>query len=166
MTNAIVALQMRLQVLETNEPVNRAEGNVDQADYERDAIAEIKQAIAVLVGADIERKRDAGTLKTIPSQPPEPLGQLWGVSVPVAVEVALDKALRRDVDEITQRAKALLPSRERSLAITKLQEAVMWLGMDLKRIGEANPGLVRDPYPNGKNADSPVIDNTADGLKM
>lgn len=81
-------------------------------------------------------------------------------------EVAADKDMRKDIDSITQRVKALLPTRERSLAITKLQEATMWLGMDLKRIGEANPGLVRDPYPNGKNPESAVIDPTADGLKM
>lgn len=100
---------------------------------------------------------------------PAPLGAgrtLWGASTPVAVEVALDKTLRRDIDEITQRLKALPSTRERSLAITKLQEATMWLGMDLKRIGEANPGLVRDPYPNGKTPENAVIDKTADGLKM
>jgi len=51
-------------------------------------------------------------------------------------------------------------SRERSLAITKLQEAIMWLGMDLKAQGTANP------YPNSYNPESPVIDPTSDGLKL
>lgn len=99
--------------------------------------------------------------------PPGAGRTLWGTSTPVAVEVALDKTLRRDIDEITRRVKAHPLTRERSLAITKLQEATMWLGMDLERIGEANPGLV--PDPNGKNVDnaeSAVIDPTADGLKM
>lgn len=82
------------------------------------------------------------------------------------MEVCNVKWLRACIDEITQQAKILPPTRERALAITKLQEATMWLGMDLKRIGEANPGLVRDPYPNGKNPESAVIDETADGLKM
>lgn len=49
------------------------------------------------------------------------------------------KALRRDIDEIIQRVKALPNGRERSLVITKLQEGVMWLGMDLKRINEEPP---------------------------
>lgn len=51
-------------------------------------------------------------------------------------------------------------SRERSITITKLQEAIMWLGMDLKAQGEANP------YPNSYNPESPVIDPTSDGLKL
>ena len=56
----------------------------------------------------------------------------------------------------------MLPSsRERSLAITKLQEAVMWLGMDLKRLNEA------DPYPSSKDPSTGTkIEPTADGLKM
>ena len=54
-------------------------------------------------------------------------------------EIIQDKALRWDTDEIIQRVKALPPSRERALAITKLQEGVMWLGMDLKRIHETMP---------------------------
>lgn len=51
-------------------------------------------------------------------------------------------------------------SRERSLAITKLQEAIMWLGMDLKSIGATNP------YPNSYNPSNAIIDPTADGLKL
>lgn len=64
--------------------------------------------------------------------------------------IILDKELRRDIDAIIQRLKtsgitgdaspsAYRQSRERSLAITKLQEAVMWLGMDLKAINDENP---------------------------
>jgi hypothetical protein len=51
-------------------------------------------------------------------------------------------------------------SRERSITITKLQEAIMWLGMDLKAQGTANP------YPNSYNPESPVIEPTSDGLKL
>jgi hypothetical protein len=58
------------------------------------------------------------------------------------------------------------PSRERSIAITKLQEAIMWLGMDLKAINEENPGASPSPYPESYNPASPVIEPTADGLKM
>jgi len=76
-------------------------------------------------------------------------------------EVVGNKQLRKDTDEIIQRIKDLPPSRERSLAITKLQEGVMWLGMDLKRLGESNP------YPSSKDATTgTIIEPTADGLKM
>lgn len=81
-------------------------------------------------------------------------------------EVVEDKALRRDIDAIIQRVKALPSSRERSLAITKLQEGVMWIGMDLKRIGEINPSLVTNPYPNSKDPSNAKIDPTAGGLKL
>lgn len=76
-------------------------------------------------------------------------------------EVINNKQLRKDADDIIQRIKDLPPSRERSLAITKFQEGVMWLGMDLKRLGEANP------YPSSKDASTgAVIEPTADGLKL
>jgi hypothetical protein len=42
----------------------------------------------------------------------------------------------------------------------------MWLGMDLKRIGEENPGLVQNPYPNSKDPTTTKIDPTADSLKL
>jgi hypothetical protein len=76
------------------------------------------------------------------------------------------KALRRDIDAITQRVKALPGSRETALVVTKLQEATMWAGMELKRIGEANPGFVPNPYPNSKDPSTTIIDRTADGLKL
>lgn len=75
-------------------------------------------------------------------------------------EVTRNKDLRKDTDAIIQRVKSLPSSRERSLSITKLQEAVMWLGMDLKRLGEANP------YPNSKDSSNTTIDPTSDNLKL
>lgn len=93
-----------------------------------------------------------------PEQDPEYPGQ--AVCGKVCEEVAATKAQRRDIDAIIQRVKQWPPTRERSLAITKLQEGVMWLGMDLKRQGEANP------YPHSKDPSSPVIDATADGLRL
>lgn len=89
--------------------------------------------------------------------------------------IILDKELRRDIDAIIQRLKAssqqresnlYRASRERSLAITKLQEAVMWLGMDLKAINEENPGAVENPYPSSKDPSTTKIEPTADGLKL
>ena len=75
-------------------------------------------------------------------------------------EVSAVKALRRDLDEQLQRIKSLTPSRETALAVTKMQECIMWLGMRLKAIGET------DPYPESRNPDSPIIEPTADGLKL
>lgn len=88
------------------------------------------------------------------------------MSTAVDQEIIEDKALRRDIDAIIQRVKALPTSRERSLTVTKLQEGVMWLGMDLKRINEATPGVVENPYPNSKDPSNTKIEPTADGLKM
>ena len=76
------------------------------------------------------------------------------------IEVKNTKQLRKDIDEIIQRVKTLDSCREVSIVITKLQEATMWLGMNLKRLGEANP------YPESKNPDSQRIEPTADGLKL
>ena len=76
-------------------------------------------------------------------------------------EIVANKQLRKDIDEKIRQVKALPASRERSIAITKLQEAVMWLGMDLKRLNEANP------YPSSKDPSTgDTIEPTADGLKF
>lgn len=77
-----------------------------------------------------------------------------------AFDVAAVKEMRRGLDERLQTIKGWKPSRERSLTITKLQEAIMWLGMDLKRLNEPNP------YPSSYSPESPVIEPTADGLKL
>jgi hypothetical protein len=75
---------------------------------------------------------------------------------------AQTKQWRKDLDETLQEIKASdRSSRERSIAITKLQEAIMWLGMDLKDIGESV-----NPYPESYNPASPAIEPTADGLKL
>lgn len=76
-------------------------------------------------------------------------------------EVVANKQLRKGIDEKIQAIRNLPPSRERSLAITKLQEGVMWLGMDLKRLNEINP------YPSSKDPSTgDKIEPTADGLKL
>ena len=80
-------------------------------------------------------------------------------------EIIAVKELRRDIDAQIQKVKSLPPTRERSLVITKLQEGVMWLGMDLKRIGEAT-GTPTNPYPDSKNPGNTTINPTADGLKL
>ncbi len=76
-------------------------------------------------------------------------------------EVVANKQLRKDIDDIIQRIKNLHPSRERSISITKLQEGVMWLGMDLKRLNEPNP------YPSSKDPSTGIkIEPTSDNLKL
>ncbi|MEO2064493.1 MAG: hypothetical protein ABGW97_16035 [Christiangramia sp.] len=75
-------------------------------------------------------------------------------------EVKANKKLRRDLDQRLQEVKDLPPSRERAITITKLQEAIMWLGMDLKRLNEA------DPYPESKNPENSIIEPTADNLNL
>lgn len=74
-------------------------------------------------------------------------------------EVPAIKELRRDIDSIIDRVRCLESCRETSIVITKLQEALMWLGMDLKRLNEPNP------YPNSKDPSTGTkIYPTADGL--
>lgn len=76
-------------------------------------------------------------------------------------EIIKTKQLRKDIDEVLQRVKELSSTRERSLAITKLQEGIMWLGMHLKNLN--NP----DPYLESKDPKSGnYIASTADGLKL
>ena len=87
------------------------------------------------------------------------------------------KQFRKDLDEVLQRLKIsshpanrcqfARASSERSIAITKLQEAIMWLGMDLKAINEESPSnKTANPYLHSYNPKSSVIDPTADGLKL
>ena len=79
----------------------------------------------------------------------------------INLEIPKVKQLRKDIDDVIQRVKSLDNCREVSICITKLQEAIMWLGMDLKRIGETNP------YPNSKDPSTGTkIDPTADNLKF
>lgn len=85
------------------------------------------------------------------------------------LNIIASKTLRRDIDEQIQnlkKAELERRSRERSLAITKLQEAVMWLGMDLKAMNEEQPGSIPNPYPHSKDPSNAIVDPTADGLKL
>jgi hypothetical protein len=85
------------------------------------------------------------------------------------------KQLRQDIDGILQRVKQLgcavslpKPVGEESevyellptpIVRERLTEATMWLGQCLKVIGEA------DPYPHSRDANSAIIEPTADNLK-
>lgn len=95
--------------------------------------------------------------------------------------IAATKQHRKDLDEVLQRLKRdsdkafagvrepdypVRSSRERSTAVTKLQEAIMWLGMDLKVINEESPGAAPNPYPQSYNPASPKIEPASEGLKL
>lgn len=85
------------------------------------------------------------------------------------------KQQRKDLDAVLQGMKAhkaeLIGSKEECedngeaianhvLAIRDAESAIMRLGMVLKNVG--NP----DPYPHSYNPESPVVEPTADGLKL
>lgn len=74
--------------------------------------------------------------------------------------IKCNKQLRVNLDAELQKLKGLPSSRERALSITKLQESIMWLGMDLKRLNEPNP------YPDSYKPENTKIAPTSDDLKM
>lgn len=106
----------------------------------------------------------AGTLATTPPEGWPGKGEAPTTNA-IDAEIISVKFCRREIDVIIQNVKRR-QSREKSLAITKLQEAVMWLGMDLKRLNEENPGTSPNPYPNSKDPSNTKIEPTADGLKL
>lgn len=69
------------------------------------------------------------------------------------------KSLRVELDGTLQKIRNH-SSREVSLSITKVQEAIMWLGMELKRLGAVNP------YPNSYKPDNAIVEPTADNLQL
>lgn len=75
--------------------------------------------------------------------------------------VVEDKTWRVSLDKTLQEIKTSTKSRERSLVITKLQEAIMWLGMDMKELA-----VTPNPYPNSYNPSNVIVEKTADGLKL
>lgn len=90
-------------------------------------------------------------------------------NITISEEIVANKTLRKEIDEIIQKVKVLPVSRERALSITKLQEAVMWLGMDLKRIADLQGVncFSPNPYPSSKDPSTgDVIEPTADNLKF
>lgn len=72
-----------------------------------------------------------------------------------------NKQLRVALDGLLQQMKdSPRKSRNRSLAITHLEDVIMRLGMDMKELGTPNP------YPNSYNPANAIVEPTADGLKM
>ena len=73
-------------------------------------------------------------------------------------EIIMSKQIRVDIDDIIRRVDNMEASHETSFVKTKLQEAIMWMGMNLKRLGNPNP------YPNSRNTNNEKVDKTADNL--
>lgn len=69
---------------------------------------------------------------------------------------------QREIESILAEG-GLGPEEARHIAIarTALEDSVMRLGKALQAIGEANPGLVRDPYPTSSDPVVTTIDATA-----
>lgn len=82
--------------------------------------------------------------------------------------VSETRGFRGELDNTLQFLKdSPRKSRERSLSITKIQEAIMWLGMDLKAQRDKGIHNEPSPYPDSKNPDSKAqIAPAADGLKL
>lgn len=68
-------------------------------------------------------------------------------------EIIDNKTLRFELDRSLQQLKSSPTTRERALATTNLQQAIMWLGMDLKRLGAMLPaGVPKMPLQLAKEA--------------
>lgn len=50
MQAAISQLEIYLEILETNEPINRSEGKIEQAESEKQNAIEVRQALKLLRG--------------------------------------------------------------------------------------------------------------------
>lgn len=73
-----------------------------------------------------------------------------------------NKRWRKQLDALLQDIKgAVRVSRERSILITKMQEAIMWAGMDLKALNDG-----RTIYPDSYDSSNTYVAPNADGLKM
>lgn len=82
-------------------------------------------------------------------------------------DVVDSKQWRKDLDLILQKIKeSSRKSRNRSLAITHLEDSIMRLGMDLKDMKEEGLSDAPNPYPNSYNPENAIIEPTADGLKL
>lgn len=78
-------------------------------------------------------------------------------------DVAYTKELRVGLDAQLQRLKCgTRQSRERSLARTKVEEAIMWLGMDLKALNEMRLVPQVGPYPSSYDPKSPKVETPPD----
>lgn len=137
---------------DTNRVRIELEGPMNDLDLILDGLLE--KAEAILSGDEDDGLVEQSFEDIIDSAPesPEP--------PPADPRIAQVKQFRRSLDAILQEMKMMGRSSERALAITKIQEGIMWLGMSLKELGAPNP------YPSSYDPSSPVVEPTADGLKL
>lgn len=69
------------------------------------------------------------------------------------IRISLDQVLRENI-------KTMPPSREIALCRTKVEEAIMWAGMNLKRLNDG-----RVAYPNSYIPNT-TVDPMKDGVKL
>lgn len=127
---------------------------------EGDIIAEYSEDMFIALGKPL---LEAGILLLLESCEQE-------VDSPCECLVRASKTFRKRLDEILQEMKDHADKlmfdgdveaiRNHRLSITHLEDVIMRQGMVLKALGTANP------YPESKNPDSPVVEPTADGLKL
>lgn len=75
--------------------------------------------------------------------------------------ILIIKNYRRMLDEQLQSLKKFPPSREVALAITNLQQSIMWLGMELKELAGG-----QSCYAHGYDPSNAQVDPPADGVKL
>lgn len=75
-------------------------------------------------------------------------------------EIVKTKQLIKDIDEVLHKVKEISYARETSLAVTKLQEGIMWLDMYLKTLNGPNH------YSESKDESGNYAAPTADELKL
>lgn len=73
--------------------------------------------------------------------------------------IAETKQFRKSLDEqLVLLNSAKRKSRSRSLAITKIEEAIFWLGADLNEMFKAGEASLKTPYPESKNPNNAIIE--------
>lgn len=132
-------------------------------EFERDVVR-MSGRMQALLSKAIQAQQEKITLDAFPVTNWDRLvGRMMELPAPVIPisPIGETKQFRKDLDAVLQRLrKSSRKSPERDVAILKIREAVMWLGMDLKELGTPTP------YPSSYDPSSPVVEPTADGLKL
>lgn len=98
-----------------------------------------------------------------PEQEEEGTQRAEGLSRGTSMETQIieTKQLRKDLDDVIQGIRVLSSQSEETIhARHYATNALMWLGMNLKRLGNPNP------YPNSRDTSNTIVDKTAAGLKI
>lgn len=91
------------------------------------------------------------------------IAELPSENADMAERVGRIKALRRSLTDLERSVPQ--GSRPLSIVHTKLDEAVMWLGQELRRLDDLNPGAAPDPYPTSRDPKVTAVDPIAAEVK-